>query len=561
MGPVLGPLPMYAWGIGLRYLLSKKRSTVSVITVVAVGAVALGVGALLAVLSITSGFQDAFRAKVLGVNAHVLVLKYGLDFEEYRDVIAQALEQPEVAGAGPFVINEMMLAKGDRLSNVLVKGVDPEAMPTVLDLPQQITTGSLSELRLPGSSAPTDPFGSSPAGSLDAYLRERSAEWDRQQGDRQDQTTTGDHDDDGDDVPHGESGEAVDSLDPTPADRQREDDRAVPLGPPMGPNDPAALPEVDVPTLEEAQAVLDGFDADELPDDSFYDRLFEEEEVAERQAGVAEIATDELPGIVVGRTLARNLDLELGDRVRVISPLTGLDTSLWAPEARTPRSAEFRVIATFEAGFQEYDTRLVYVDIYEAQRFLQQGDTVTGVELRLHDLELAPELAERIETQLGGGPFHTMDWEELNHNLFTALEIQKVVLSIAIATIIVVAAFCVIATLIMVVLEKRREIAILKAMGAQDRGILAIFMIQGTVIGFVGTLLGLLVGGGAVAYLGYYRFPLDPKVYLIDHLPVRASVSEFVITTIVALLICSAATLFPSWWAARLLPADGVRYE
>ena len=534
---------MYAWKIGLRYLLSKKRSTVSVITVVAVGAVALGVGALLAVLSITSGFQDAFRAKVLGVNAHVLVLKYGLDFEEYRDVIAQALDQPEVAGAGPFVINEMMLAKGDRLSNVLVKGVDPDAMPTVLDLPEQVTEGSLSGLRVAGRLPPVETAGSDPPGSLDAYLREQSESWDLEHG-----AAT--------EVPSPpRPAEPADSHSVPDRNRASDDDSSS-NGELRGP-----LPNVSVPTLDEAQAVLNGWQNDDLPDDEFYDRLFDEQEAQERRAAEAEVTTDSLPGIVVGATLARNLDMEVGDRVRVISPLTGIDTSLWAPEARTPRSSEFRVIAIFEAGFQEYDTRLVYVDLFEAQHFLQQGDTVTGVELRLHELERAPEMAERIENQLGGGPFHTMDWEELNHNLFTALEIQKVVLSIAIATIIVVAAFCVIATLIMVVLEKRREIAILKAMGALDRGILAIFMIQGTVIGLFGTLLGLLVGGGAVLYLRYFRFPLDPKVYLIDHLPVRASATEFILTTVVALLICSAATLFPSWWAARLLPADGVRYE
>jgi lipoprotein-releasing system permease protein len=138
----------YALDVGMRYLRSKKRDTVSVISVIAVTGVALGVGALLAVVSITSGFQDEFRNKVLGVNAHVLVLKYGLSFEEYRDVIARAEELPEVVGAAPFIINEMMLAKGDRLSGVLIKGVDPERMPKVLDLPSQLIAGSLEGMRL-----------------------------------------------------------------------------------------------------------------------------------------------------------------------------------------------------------------------------------------------------------------------------------------------------------------------------------------------------------------------------------------------------------------------------
>jgi lipoprotein-releasing system permease protein len=130
-----------------------------------------------------------------------------------------------------------------------------------------------------------------------------------------------------------------------------------------------------------------------------------------------------------------------------------------------------------------------------------------------------------------------------------------------IATIIFVAAFNVIATLIMIVLEKKREIAILKAMGAKDSSILSIFLVQGVVIGLVGTALGLVLGGLVTGYLSVYSFPLDPKVYLIDHLPVRVTPLEFAETVLIALAICTAATLFPSYWAARLLPADGVRYE
>jgi lipoprotein-releasing system permease protein len=184
---------------------------------------------------------------------------------------------------------------------------------------------------------------------------------------------------------------------------------------------------------------------------------------------------------------------------------------------------------------------------------------VVGVEIRLHDIDQASQVALRLERELGGGPFHTMDWRELNHNLFTALEVQKVMLSLVIATIILVAAFNVIATLIMIVLEKRREVAILKAMGAKDSAVLVMFMVQGAAIGIIGTLLGLALGGGVCAYLSVFEFPLDPKVYLIDHLPVRVSPMEFVVTIAIALLICITATLIPSYWAARLLPADGVR--
>ena len=560
----------YALRIGLRYLRSKKRSTVSVITVIAVTGVALGVAALLSVLSITSGFQEEFRNKVLGVNAHVLVLKYGLDFDEYRDVVTRAREMPEVAGAGPFIINEMMLAKGDRLSGVLVKGVDPEAMPTVLDLPNQMVHGELEGLRREGARPPLRPDQlaeeSAEAQDLDEFLQELAAGDGADAGPGDDAGLTEEEMEamreriaatGGREPLIADAGTALaeeEAAEWTPVWEEEEEGGE---GLASGDDEIEPLPEVEVPTPEEMEAALAELDTSELPSDERESEIFAEEDGATEPA----VPDDELPGIVVGATLARNLDLQVGDRVRVISPLAGLDTSLWSAQSRTPKSKEFRVIGVFEAGFQEYDTRLVYVDLYEAQGFFDQGDTVTGVEIRLHDLEKAPAIAERLERELGGGPFHTMDWEELNHNLFTALEIQKIMLSLVIATIIVVAAFNVIATLIMVVLEKKREIAILKAMGARDSSVLGIFMVQGTVIGLLGTAIGLVLGGGVVAYLSSYEFPLDPKVYLIDHLPVRTSPVEFIVTVVIALAICMGATLIPSWWAARLLPADGVRYE
>ena len=248
--------------------------------------------------------------------------------------------------------------------------------------------------------------------------------------------------------------------------------------------------------------------------------------------------------------------------MRIVSPLAGYDRSITGGGMSvTPRSRELRVIGIFEAGFQEYDTQLVVTDLYEAQQFFDHGDAVDGVEIRLHDPDDAPEVARRLERELGGGAYHTMDWQELNHNLFTALEIQKVMLSLVIASIVFVAAFVVIATLIMIVLERKREIAILKAMGAHDSHVLLVFLAQGAFIGLLGTVAGVLVGGGVCLYLEHIRFPLDPHVYLIDHLPVRLSGAELSWTVIIAMVICVLATLVPSWWAARMVPAEGVRQQ
>ncbi len=561
----------YALEIGIRYLRSKKRKTISVITFIAIAGVALGVAALLAVLAITGGFQQEFRDKVLGVNAHVLVMKYGVDFDEYRDVMQRAEEMPEVAGVGPFLILEMMMAKDDRLSGVLVKGIDPDRVSDVLDLPSQLIDGSLRGLRVEGAQPPLSP---------DDLADRTEEDWDWLQDfvDRENDT----RDEASDDVQdldvdaareHLGDEEGVVETDGTvrpalrrtpaweqPLGDQGSGSTGVPgdVGANVGSEEYEPLPEVEVASPEAVERMLADLDPEDLDlGEEWDDQWFAEQEEGERRE---EEGIDKLPGIVVGATLAHDMGIGVGDRVRLVSTLSGLDVSMLAPEARAPQSRDFRVTGIFRAGFQEYDSRLVYTDLYEAQRFYGHGDAVVGVEMRLHDLEQSRPIARRFERELGG-PFHTLDWAELNRNLFTALEIQKVVLGFVIATIIFVASFNVIATLIMIVLEKKREIAILKAMGANDGTVLGIFMLQGMVIGVVGTLVGLALGGGVVAYLSIFEFPLDPKVYLIDHLPVVVSGVEFLVTSAVALAICAVATIAPSFWAAKMLPVEGLRHE
>jgi lipoprotein-releasing system permease protein len=504
----------YSLQIGLRYLRSKKRAAVSMITLISIIGVALGVAALLAVLSITTGFEESFRDKVLGVNAHVLILKYGREFREYPEVVDSVGKMPEVAGVAPFSINEMMLTKGDRRAVVLVKGVTPEGVNTVLDLPQQMVAGDLGDLRRAGATPNRDP----------RVVPEDDWDWLRAIKDRQKE-----------DSPRVRKQQTI-----WEEDRAREEARKPKIGKVAKPS--------------EIEAILEELDDDdlELPEDPSWE--------ARLSMGGGQEPLEALPGVIVGKTLATDLGLEVGDRVRMISPLAALGMTLSGTGATATRSREFRVIGVFQAGFQEYDSGLVYTDLYEAQRLFDEGDNVTGVELRVFDLDTSEALARRIEQDLGGA-FHTLDWSELNRNLFTALEVQKIALTLVIATIIFVAAFNVIATLIMIVLEKKREIAILKAMGATDATVLGVFMVQGVVVGVVGTVLGVLVGGGIIVYLDRIRFPLDPKVYLIDHLPVVLSPTVFLVTIGIALLICTVSTIAPSWWAARMLPVEGLRYE
>ena len=603
----------YSLQIGLRYLRSKKRSTISAITSIAIVGVALGVASLLAVLSVTGGFEKEFRDRVVGVNAHVLVLKHGVDFDEYRDVVRLALEMPEVAGAEAFWISPMLIAKGDRVTGVLVKGVDPEHMPSVLDLPEQIVQGSLSGLRREGAAPPVHPDRLGGAGGaewefletlrdrMDAQLEAGGALDEGEPGgllpgeplgpdepsigedgllDEVDQQRLIDHilaSDGGFLSPDGGlpshvrrhipvwererlirpdgGGQAADGGD---AGQRAMAAEGGPAAPPSREYEP--LPEVEVASPEQVEAWLDGMDPsalDDLSPEQEEQLVAEELELERREAE----GIDALPGIVLGRTLAREVAAGVGDRVTLFSSLSGLDLSMIEDGAGpSMQSRDFRVIALFEAGFQEYDSELVYTDLYEAQHFQNRGDSVTGVEIRVHELDSSLQVARRLERELAG-PFYTLDWAELNHGLFTALQLQKVIIALVTSSIVFVAAFMVIATLIMIVIEKKREIAILKAMGAGARSILTIFIVQGTIIGVIGTLLGLLVGGGVCLYLDTFRYPLDPAVYRIDHLPVLITPLEFLITLVVSLVICTTATIAPSFWAARMLPVDGLRYE
>jgi lipoprotein-releasing system permease protein len=219
------------------------------------------------------------------------------------------------------------------------------------------------------------------------------------------------------------------------------------------------------------------------------------------------------------------------------------------------------VTAIFEAGFDQYDSKLVYTDLYEAQAFYEYGDSVTGIEMKVDDIDRARSIAVTIEKLLNNGIYHTMDWRELNHGLFTALLIQKIGMSFVLGLIILVAACTVIATLIMIVLEKKKEIALLTALGAKNDAVLRIFVYQGGIIGLTGTSLGVAVGWVSCRFLLAYGFPLDPKVYFISRLPISLRPVEFVIPAVVALAICLLAALFPAIYAAKLRPADGLRAE
>ena len=503
-------MPFSFW-VALRYLASTRRVSIAVASVLAIIGVAFGTSALAVTIGVTGGFRAEFKEKVLGVNAHVLVMRYAGEFHDYRDVMEKLSKSAGVVAIAPFTINPMMLTHGgNTATGVQVKGIDPLLSPGVLDLPSQVVEGSLDDIRRPGAQ-PRKPGGRAP------FRR-----------------------DEGDDAGSGRW--------PT-RDFGRAD--AGGAAPDRGPKEPPK-PRLAAPAPPRGPAV-------ELEPDEGYGSVLPDDDELPDELNLDPCATDssELPGIVIGTSLQEDLDVKVGDCILVTSPFIGFHYSNRG--VAPPVAKQFRVAAVFSAGFDQYDSKFAFIDFYEAQTFHEAGDIVTGVEMRVDDIDNAGAVRRGIERDLNDATFHTLDWDQLNRGLFTALRVQQIVMSLVLALITLVAAFTVVATLIMMVLEKKHEIAALKAMGATDGSILRMFLFQGAIIGLLGTALGLGAGWWLCEWIATSPLPLDPEVYFISHVPVRIELAHFLWTGAFALVVCVGATFWPAQYAARLRPAEAFR--
>ncbi len=402
--------------LSLRYLRAKrKQAFISVITVISVLGVMVGVMALVVVLSVMNGFRADLMSKILGVNSHILVLKYGGAFADYEKIAERVAKVNGVVATTPFIYAQVMINNSGNVSGAVLRGVDPRNVAGVRGFGKMIRDGSLA-------------------------------------------------------------------------------------------------------SLEEHAA---GF-----------------------------------PTIIVGRELSRQIGAGPGDIVTLLSPEGKL-----TPLGRSPNTRRYRVAGIFDSGMYEYDASMVFVSLKEAQDFLALGDLVTGLEVRVQDIYESDKIAKKIQSNLGY-PYWTKDWKVMNRSLFSALRLEKVTMFVILTMIVLVGALNIISTLVMVVMEKTRDIAILRAMGASAKSVMSIFMLQGLLVGMVGTIAGLISGLGICHLLARYKFiSLPADVYYISTLPVRVEFLDVWLVAVAAVFISFLATLYPAWYAARLKPVEAIRYE
>lgn len=413
--------PFYAF-IGLRYTrVKRKNHFISFISLMSVLGIALGVGVLIAVLSVMNGFNREIRAQMLSGTPHITVGKIGAPLLEWESLVKRLRQYPKIIGAAPYIYNQGMLSSlsTGRVQGVLVKGIDAKQIKEVYPLSEHLIKGKLKDLK---------------------------------------------------------SGEF---------------------------------------------------------------------------------------GIILGKTLANNFGVTVGDKVSLITPEASV-----TPAGILPRIKRFTVVGIFKIG-DLYDDKQAFIDIQDADKLFRMHGAVNGIQLKVQDELEAPRIGRNVYKDLKQD-YWVVDWTQDFGSFFKALQIQKIVMTFILLLIIAVAAFNLVSSLVMMVADKRSDIAILRTLGASRRSIMGIFMAQGGIIGLIGTVLGVILGlflalnvtGWVDKIQEAFNVKLvDQDVYLVGFLPSEIHMMDIIYIVILALVMCFIATLYPAWRAASIQPAEALRYE
>ena len=428
----------YEWFIAMRYLFARRKQTfISITSAITLLGVALGVWVMITVLSVMNGFEEQWRDKIIGANAHVIVTRVDGAMDRYAEVMEKMVQVPGVVAAAPFQLSQVMLRSESGVIGVELKGIDPELAPGVTNIRKDLVQGDMSWLSRPPPPAPVD------------------------------------------------DGEAE--------------------------------------------------------------------------------APKQYPGIILGEELAALLNVRMNETLVVVSPFGGRLT----PAGPSPKYRRYRVVGLFRSGFYQFDAQVAYLSIENSQDFLGTGRVASGIEVKTVGVFEAGRVARAIEDELRF-PFNARAWTEFNPTFFSALRTEKVTMTIILIFLVAVAAFGIISTLVMMVMEKHKDIAILKTMGATNGGISRIFLIEGLLIGGGGIVSGLALGLYTVENIewlqrGVERLvgfnPLPPDVYNLSQLPARVEPAQITLILGAALAASVLATLFPSWQASRVDPVEGLRTE
>jgi lipoprotein-releasing system permease protein len=413
----------YELFIGLRYLQARRSEKfISLITIISVFGVMIAVMTLNVVMAVMTGFEETLRDRLLGINAHIAIVRSGEPMRDYEKVLDQVKSEPDVVAASPTIYGQVMLTAGPRVSGVVVRGVDPDRVNNVINVDKYLREGNLAGLK------------------------------------------------------------------------------------------------TEHPIQVEDRTVL-------------------------------------LPGIILGERLANQLGLFMGSPVQVVSPL-GTPTAIGV----IPKVRRFAVAGVLRTGMSEIDSTLVFMGLTDAQKFFELGNAVTNIELRIRNVNESKQVAGEIQRRLGF-PFFAEDWTRLWPNLFSALELEKTVYFLVLLLMVLIGAFNIVSTLIMVVMEKKKDIAILRSMGATEQSIRRIFLLKGLLIGIVGTVFGVILGLLVCALIANYPFNLPDGVFLISRVPVRVYLGNVVVVACASFVVCLIASIYPARQAAKLDPVEIIRYE
>ncbi|MGE0545604.1 MAG: FtsX-like permease family protein [Kofleriaceae bacterium] len=533
----------------LALLFGSLRAFFTFFTTVPIGGVWIGTAALVCVLAVMSGFETDLRDKILGSNAHIQVTREDGEFTNWREVKQRIDKIPGVVASTPYASSEVVIAASGNGMNVIIKGIDPATVGGVTDLIDDLRQGcppdpprpdpeAMDRLQplVPISNRVITPVHPVPSDVIDPPPPDLVGG--------------------GDPIDYSNSEDAgAGSADPPSPPMPGAPAAPTPTPRPAAPEPPSGAPPGDVVDPPPADLVPGGPPIDfsgapdpELPIDILDEPI--EPWLSHR--------TQSLPGILVGCELVKQTRLRTNQEVRVVSPLAD-PSNPDATGTPIPYNRDFRVAGMFFTGMYEYDLKSVYVTLDALQNFLDLGDSIEGIEVRITDADETGAFLPKIEQALGPG-YRIVDWRELNRSLFSALKVEKLAMFLVLGIVILVASFSIVGNLIMVVVEKAREIALLKTLGASDWGMVVLFAIQGLFIGLIGTVFGVATGLTACWLGNEFGLPLNPDVYYIDRLPIHVDPTSVALIAVAGVMISIFATLYPATLAARVRPAAGMRH-